>query len=76
MSRVVIFSAAVAVLISTGTPAALAQLPSAKLKSPGQIAAASKLLAEKNESCRQQAKQQGLRFLKRRRFMRECKAGQ
>jgi len=63
--------------MSVGTSAALAQSPSAKLKSPGQIAAASRLLAEKNESCRQQAREQGLRFLKRRRFIRDCvKAGQ
>jgi len=77
MFRIPICSAAVAALISIGTSAALAQLPSAKLKSPGQIAAASRLLAEKYESCRQQAKEQGLRFLKRRRFIRDCvKAGQ
>jgi 7-keto-8-aminopelargonate synthetase-like enzyme len=77
MCRVLVFSAALAALMSVGTSAALAQSPSAKLKSPGQIAAASRLLAEKNESCRQQAREQGLRFLKRRRFIRDCvKAGQ
>ena len=76
MSRVLLFSAAFAAL-SIGTLAALAQSPSAKLKSPGQIAAASRLLAERNESCRLQAQEQRLKFLKRRRFIRDCvKAGQ
>jgi len=72
MFRILICAAAVAALTSIGTPAALAQLPSAKLKSPGQIAAASKLLAERYESCRLQAREQGLHLLKRRRFIRDC----
>jgi hypothetical protein len=77
MFRIPICSTAFAALISIGTPAALAQSPSAKLKSPGQIAAASRLLAEKYESCRLQAREQGLHLLKRRRFIRDCvKAGQ
>jgi hypothetical protein len=76
MFRIVICSAAFAALTSIGTLTALAQPASPKPTSPGAIAAASRLLAEKNESCRQQAKQQGLRFLKRRRFIRDCKAGQ
>jgi hypothetical protein len=74
VSRVLVFSAAFAALTSIGASAALAQSPSAKLKSPGQIAAVSKLIAERNEICRQQAKAQGLHLLKRHRFMRECKA--
>lgn len=72
MSRVLVFSAAFAALISVGTPAAAAQLPSAKLKSPGQISAASGLLAERYENCSLQARAQGLRLLKRRRFIRDC----
>ena len=77
MNRVLVFSAVFAALISIGTPALPAQLPSAKLKSPGQIAAASSLLAEKYESCHLRAKEQGLHLLKRRRFIRDCvKAGQ
>ena len=75
MRCVFIVSAAFAVFLSIGAPAALAQLPSAKLKTPGQFAARSKLIAERNESCRQQAKAQGLHLLKRHRFMRACKAG-
>jgi hypothetical protein len=73
MHRIWVFSAAFATFLSMGAPAALAQLPSAKLKTPGQFAAASKLIAERNESCRQQAKAQGLHLLKRHRFMRACK---
>jgi hypothetical protein len=60
-----------AACISAGAVSALAQESSAP-KSPGQIAAASRVLAKKNEDCRLQSKQQGLRFLKRRRFIRDC----
>jgi hypothetical protein len=74
MFRILINSAAVATFVSIGTFTALAQSAPSKPRTPGAIAAASRLLAEKNESCRLQAKQQGLRFLKRRRFMRECRA--
>ena len=74
MFRIFTYSAAFVALVSIGTLSAFAQSAPAKPKSPGQIAAASRLLAEKNESCRLQAKQQGLRFLKRRRFMRDCRA--
>jgi len=76
MFRILACSAAFAALVSMGTLAALAQSAPPKPKSPAAIAAASRLLAEKNESCRQQAKQQGLSFLKRRRFIRDCRAGQ
>jgi hypothetical protein len=74
MRRIFIFSAAFVAFLSIGTSTTLAQ--SAKLKTPGQIAANSKLIAERNESCRQQAKAQKLHLLKRHRFMRACKAGQ
>jgi hypothetical protein len=74
MFRVLGCSAAIVALFSIGTLTALAQSAPPKPKYPGLIAAASRILAEKNESCRLQAKQQGLHFLKRRRFMRECRA--
>jgi hypothetical protein len=73
--RARIYSAAFAALISAGTLSALAQSPAAKPKSPGEIAAASRLLAEKTESCRRQAREQKLTFLKRRRFIRGCVKG-
>jgi len=41
-------------------------------RSPAEIQAKSRLVAEKNESCRLQAKQRKLHLLKRRRFMRNC----
>ena len=41
-------------------------------KSSGEIAASSKLLAEKLDECRVKAKQQHLHFLKRRTFIRAC----
>jgi hypothetical protein len=76
MFRVLACSAAFGALVLVGPVTALAQSAPPKPKSPGAIAAASRLLAEKNESCRLQAKQQGLRFLKRRRFIRDCRAAQ
>jgi hypothetical protein len=63
-------------LISFGTVPALAQSAPVKQKFPATIAVASTVITQKNESCRLQAKQQGLHFLKRRRFMRDCKAAQ
>jgi hypothetical protein len=57
--------------ISLGASAANAQ--SVKLKSPGEIAAASDRIARVNEDCRRQARAQHLHLLKRYRFMRDCK---
>jgi hypothetical protein len=62
-------------LISACALSAFAQSPSAKLKSPGEIAAASRLLAERYDSCRRQAREQKLTLLKRRRFIRGCVKG-
>jgi hypothetical protein len=63
---------ALVTLISLGITVALAQSPSAKPKYPGEIAAVSKLLAERNEICRRQALKRKLHFFKRRRFIRDC----
>jgi hypothetical protein len=41
-------------------------------RSPGEIAARSRLLAQKNEDCKRQAREQNLGFLKRRQFIRAC----
>ena len=41
-----------------------------KPKSPGEIAQASRVLAEKNDNCRRQAREQKLTLLKRRQFVR------
>jgi len=57
--------------ISLGTSAASAQ--SAKPKSPGEIAAASDRIADRNEDCRRQARELHLHLVKRYRFMRDCK---
>jgi hypothetical protein len=73
MLRIAISSAALVTLVAVGTSPALAQSPAAK--SSGEIAAASRLLAEKQEGCRLQAKQQKLSFLKRRSFVRGCMKG-
>lgn len=57
-----------------GTLAATAQSAPAKPKTPGDIAVASHLLAQKNEDCRREANRQKLHLLKRRRFLAACKA--
>lgn len=72
MLRIAIWSATVVTLVSVGTSSVFAQPLSPAPNSSGEIAAASRLLAEKQESCRIQAKQQKLTFLKRRAFVREC----
>jgi hypothetical protein len=70
-----IYPVAFVAIVSTGALSALAQSSSSKPKSPAEIAAASRLLAGKYESCRQQARAQKLTFLKRRRFVRGCVKG-
>jgi len=72
MLRITIASAVFTTFILFGAFSVFAQSPSAKPKSPGEIAAASRLLAEKDEYCRREAKEQKLTFLKRRSFVREC----
>ena len=71
MLRIIVLSAAA--VISVGISAATAEpLSPAAKKSPGEIAAASRLLAEKQESCRLEAKRQKLTLFKRRSFVRKC----
>ena len=72
MLRIGFAAAVFATFIAVGTFSVFAQSPSPKPKYPAEIAAASRLLAEKQENCRRQAKQQKLTFLKRRSFIREC----
>lgn len=55
-----------------GVSLALAQTPAPKPKSPGEIAAASRVLAEHSARCRSEAKAKKLHFGKRRAFLREC----
>jgi hypothetical protein len=63
----------VSVVVSFGISAATAEpLSPVSKKSPGEIAAASRLLAEKQESCRLEAKRQKLTLFKRRSFVRKC----
>ena len=57
--------------ISLGASAANAQ--SVKPKYPGEIAAASDHIAQRNEDCRRPAQEQHLHLLKRYLFMRDCK---
>ena len=71
MLRIIVLSAAA--VISVGISAATAEpLSPVSKKSPGEIAAASRLLAEKQESCRLEATRQKLALFKRRSFVRQC----
>ncbi len=72
MLRVMTALAFFAIFISFGTISAIAQSPAQKPRSPGEIAAASRLLIEKHENCRVQAMQQKLNLLKRHSFIRAC----
>ena len=69
-----LMSLTVVVLMASAVVAVAQQsVPSSpKPKSPGEIAEASRVLAEKNESCRREAQNEKLAGLKRRRFIREC----
>ena len=73
MFRIAIAPAIFAALIVFGSLSAFAQSDAPKPKYPAEIVAASRLLAEKDENCRLQVKQQKLTFLKRRSFIRECR---
>ena len=57
--------------LALGAFAANAQL--VKPKYPGEIAAASEHIAQRNENCRRQAREQHLHLIKRYHFMRNCK---
>jgi hypothetical protein len=72
MRHLAIASVAIVISASLGISMVHAQSPSAKPKYPRDIAAASKLLTEKNEVCRLEARELKLHFFKRRRFMRDC----
>jgi hypothetical protein len=65
---------ALMILASSGICSSFAQTASPKPRTPGEIAVASRLIAAKNETCRQEAKAQHLHLLKRRRFMRDCRS--
>lgn len=55
-----------------GIQVAQAQVPGTNPKSPGEIAAASRVLAERSSKCRSEAKAKKLHFGKRRAYLREC----
>jgi len=67
MPRIIVLSAAIVISAGVSTTSA-----GASSKSFGEITIASRLLAEKQESCRIEARRQKLRFLERRSFMRSC----
>jgi hypothetical protein len=73
MKSIVVGLMGLAFITVLGVGMADAQSAPPKPKSPAEIAVASKLLAEKNESCRQQARAKHLHLLKRRHFMRDCR---
>ena len=67
-----LIAAVVVAFILFGAVSVFAQSPSPKPRSPGEIAAVSRLLAQRKESCRLEAKQGKLTFLERRRYVRTC----
>jgi hypothetical protein len=71
MFRIIVVSAVAIILVYASSVNAESLSPASK-KSPGEIAAASRLLAEKQENCRLEAKRQKLTFFKRRSFVRKC----
>jgi len=71
MSRSLIGLTAITALLLCQGPAH-AQSAAPKAKSPGEIAAASQLLAVKNEACHREAREQKLGFVKRRLFIHRC----
>jgi hypothetical protein len=72
MPPLALICALLSIAMALGVGAAAAQAPS-KPKTPAEIAAASRLMAEKNADCLAQAKEQKLGFLKRRAFLRACR---
>ena len=60
----------IAAMIAMPTVLLAQQLP--RPASPGEVAKVSRILAEKNETCRLQAKEKKLNFWDRRRFVRDC----
>jgi hypothetical protein len=72
MTRALLRSVAFAVCMALISTAAQAQSATAKPKSPGEIAAASNVLAKKYDDCRRESKQLKLSFFKRRLFIHRC----
>lgn len=70
--RAVIALALTASIGAFGMQAAVAQTSGKKPTSPGELAAASRVLAERSAVCRSEAKAKKLHFGKRRAFLREC----
>jgi len=68
--RLIGLTAITAALVWQGPADAQSAAP--KPRSPGEIAAASQLLAVKNEACHREARQQKLGFVKRRLFIHRC----
>jgi len=64
------FRFAAVLLAVTAASASIAQTP--KPRTPGEMAAADKVKAEKTASCRAKAKEQKLTLSKRRAFVKDC----
>jgi hypothetical protein len=71
MFRIIVLSAITVLSVRVSAANAESRSPGSP-RSPGEIAAASRLIAERHESCRLEARQQKLTFFKRRSFFRKC----
>lgn len=72
MTRFFTGAAALLAAVSLATIAAHAQTAPAKPKSPKEIAAASEALAEKYDTCRREAKEQKLSYIKQKLYVHNC----
>jgi hypothetical protein len=73
MARALFLRVAIGAFAAISLAASTAHTQSAKPRTPGEIAAASNRIAQRNEDCRRQAREQHLHLVKRYRFMRECR---
>jgi hypothetical protein len=73
MMRALFLRVAIGTCTAISLAASAANAQSVKPKYPAEIAATSGRIAERNENCRRQAREQHLHLVKRYRFMRDCK---
>ena len=72
MQRIPMMFTIVASIVLFGAFTVWAQSPERKTKSPAEVEQAINDYNAKIESCRRQAREQKLHFMKRRRFIRDC----
>jgi len=75
MTRILLTCAIVTAVFAAAAAAQAQTTPTKKAKmSPGEMAAHDQMVAEKRAACQQQAKENKLKLLERRKFVKECVA--